>query len=200
MVELVNVTDPNLPEPKGVASASNGDVYVADGEASGTWTQLGTGWGFYQDGTDNEQSFSNATNNRLTIDGTGSDTEENYLPLNIRGSDSLWDTANSFIDPISTGDAFVCTLHCPVTERTTAEYLDLILDIGGNAGSITNEYMRVRQQVNQTAPFTISYTFSFPTLATFVNNGGRIFMQCNAGSVGITNPSLFISVLHSGDF
>ena len=31
------ITDPYLHEPKGVAAASSGDVYVADGSGSGTW-------------------------------------------------------------------------------------------------------------------------------------------------------------------
>lgn len=32
------LTDPYLHEPKGVASASSGDVYVANGAGSGSWT------------------------------------------------------------------------------------------------------------------------------------------------------------------
>ena len=32
------LTDPYLHEPKGVATASSGDVYVADGAGSGSWT------------------------------------------------------------------------------------------------------------------------------------------------------------------
>ena len=32
------LTDPYLHEPKGVASASSGEVYVANGSGSGTWT------------------------------------------------------------------------------------------------------------------------------------------------------------------
>ena len=31
------LTDPYLHEPKGVATAASGDVYVADGAGSGTW-------------------------------------------------------------------------------------------------------------------------------------------------------------------
>lgn len=34
------LTDPYLHEPKGVASAASGEVYIADGSASGAWTQL----------------------------------------------------------------------------------------------------------------------------------------------------------------
>lgn len=37
MPEHVNITDPNLHEPKGVSSAAAGKVYVADGLGSGAW-------------------------------------------------------------------------------------------------------------------------------------------------------------------
>lgn len=38
MVAHANLTGVNLHEPKGVASASSGQVYVANGSGSGTWT------------------------------------------------------------------------------------------------------------------------------------------------------------------
>ena len=36
------ITDPNIHEPKGIASASSGEVYVADGAGSGEWDSLPT--------------------------------------------------------------------------------------------------------------------------------------------------------------
>jgi len=36
-VEHVNIADPEIHEPKGVAAASDGQVYVADGVGSGDW-------------------------------------------------------------------------------------------------------------------------------------------------------------------
>jgi hypothetical protein len=36
-----DLTDPNLHEPKGVSGASEGEVYVADGAASGNWVAKG---------------------------------------------------------------------------------------------------------------------------------------------------------------
>lgn len=35
-----SIADPNIHEPKGVASASSGEVYVANGSGSGAWTSL----------------------------------------------------------------------------------------------------------------------------------------------------------------
>ena len=37
MPEHVSITDPNIHEPKGVASADSGEVYIADGLGSGSW-------------------------------------------------------------------------------------------------------------------------------------------------------------------
>lgn len=38
--EHKNITDPNIHEPKGVAAASDGQVYVADGAGSGDWRYI----------------------------------------------------------------------------------------------------------------------------------------------------------------
>lgn len=38
MANHANLTDPELHEPKGIAAASDGDVYVANGAGSGTWS------------------------------------------------------------------------------------------------------------------------------------------------------------------
>ena len=40
MPEHSIITDPNIHEPKGVASASSGEVYVADGLGSGAWSSV----------------------------------------------------------------------------------------------------------------------------------------------------------------
>lgn len=39
-IEHVNATDPDIHEPKGVAAASAGQAYLANGAGSGTWTTL----------------------------------------------------------------------------------------------------------------------------------------------------------------
>lgn len=42
MVAHVDLTGADLHEPKGVASASSGQIYVADGSGSGTWQTVGS--------------------------------------------------------------------------------------------------------------------------------------------------------------
>jgi hypothetical protein len=41
------ITDPNIHEPKGVASASDGQVYIADGVGSGDWRYIPHGHMYY---------------------------------------------------------------------------------------------------------------------------------------------------------
>lgn len=40
MTEHVDIADPNIHEPKGVAAATANTVYVADGAASGSWAKI----------------------------------------------------------------------------------------------------------------------------------------------------------------
>lgn len=39
-IQHVNITDPQIHEPKGASTASSGTVYVADGSGSGSWQVL----------------------------------------------------------------------------------------------------------------------------------------------------------------
>lgn len=40
MVEHVNIPDADRHEPKGISSAASGSVYVADGDGTGTWSNI----------------------------------------------------------------------------------------------------------------------------------------------------------------
>jgi hypothetical protein len=54
-VQHSTLTDPNIHEPKGVASATANRVYMSNGSGSGSWTPVnllpGTGWGKYTNTT-----------------------------------------------------------------------------------------------------------------------------------------------------
>lgn len=89
MPDHVNITDPNIHEPKGVSTATAGDVYVADGAGSGAWGPVGLEFAsvytresdgvsvstigttaqtlpFSNDGPDNSLT-SDSSNNRITL-------------------------------------------------------------------------------------------------------------------------------------
>ena len=198
-VEHSTLTSSELHEPKGISSAASGKVYVADGTGSGDWSTMQpsiTGWGYYQDNAA-EQTF-NTTDAKLSIDGTGTETTEAYLPLDIRGSSSLWDTTNDKITPTTVGNTYVARLNLPITSRSSANYAEIVLDIGGTS-SPTVVINTNRIEVNRTAPFDHSVVIPIFCLSTFVSNGGQFFITTDTGSIGITAPSLFISRTHKED-
>ena len=198
-VEHSTLTSSELHEPKGISSAASGKVYVADGTGSGDWTTMQpsiTGWGYYQDDSA-EQTF-NTTDAKLSIDGTGTETTEAYLPLDIRGSASLWDTTNDKITPTAVGDAYEARINLPITSRTSANYAEVTLDIGGGA-SPTIVIHTSRIETNRTAPFSHSVVIPISCLSTFVTNGGQVFISTDTGSIGITDPSILIVRTHKED-
>lgn len=197
-IEHSSLTTGELHEPKGAASASANQVYVSDGAGSGSWTYFPTGWGHYVDASGSAQTF-NSTPSILQIDGAGATTEESYLPPEIRGSGSLWDSTNDLITPITVGDSYDIRLDLPVTATATSpSYLFWTLDIGGGT-SITNAIASGTLVIAKTAPFTLSIAVPIFCLSTFVTNGGQFFLSTDAGSVDIDEASIYISRNHAGD-
>lgn len=195
-VTLKNITDPELPEPKGVSTATVDQIYLADGAGSGVWTKFPTGWANYQD--DGSAQVFNTTAAKLTIDGDGSNTNEVYLPPAIRGTGSLWDTTNDLITPVSIGDSYSLRLDLPVTAKSgSPNTLFLSLDIGGGA-TPTIEIVDRAVSVPSSVPYTVSVGFPIFCLSTFKTNGGQFFLESDTGTVTITNPSIFLSRTHAG--
>lgn len=193
MTEHNLLTGAALHEPKGVAAAAEGQVYIADGAGSGTWTLMPHGWGFYKDDA-TEQTF-NTTAAKLSINGGDASTDETYLPLAIRGSGSLWDTTTDDITPIALGDAYELRVDLPITARTSANYAEIILDIGSTAG-VTVPIVTRRIETTRTPPYTASVGFPIFCGATFLANGGQLFLKTDTGSIGITAPGITLVRIH----
>lgn len=189
-----SLTDPYLHEPKGASTATAGQIYVADGAGSGSWTDIKTGWGFYSDNA-SAQTF-NTTAAKLSINGSGTTTTEAYLPTSIRGSDSLWDTTGDAITPIAIGDQYDLRIDLPVTGKTgSPTVLTLELDIGGGASPSTVVVTR-DIATSKTPPYTVSVGFPIFCLSTFVTNGGQIFLKTDTGTVDITAPGILVARNH----
>ncbi len=192
-----NLTDPELHEPKGISTATVGRTYVSDGSGSGSWLHVPTGWGYYQH-SGSAQTIS-TTDVKLLVNGSGALTNTNYLPREIRGSGHLWSTASSKLTPIRLGDAYSVRLDLPVTARATAVEATLSLDIGGGA-TPTSVILPKFLNVDKTAPFTLSLDIPLvvPTNTTLLN-GIQFFLKVDAGSIDITDPSVTITRIHSGN-
>ena len=191
-----SLTGADAHEPKGADTATEGQVYIADGAGSGTWTDWPTGWAYYKDDAA-AQTF-NTTEAKLSIDGAGATTETSYLPREIRSTGDLWDVTNDIITPIAIGDAYDVRLDLPITATSGSPTLvDLLLDIGGGSSS-SSVIVEKNIPLNKTAPYTISIGFPIFTLTSFKTNGGQIFLKTDTGSIDITAPSILIKRDHSG--
>jgi len=225
-IEHVNITDPNIHEPKGVAVATSGEVYVAngsgsgawslpkvagqtgatigqiftsDGAGSGVWRHIPQGWGFYKDDAAS-QSFG-TTYAKLSIDAANVLTDESWLPRVIRGAGSLWDSVADKITPINIGDTYTIRIDLPITVTSgTPDKITLGLDIGGAASPTI---FIVEDNVNVTGfPSTYLLSLSYPIFCKtdFKTNGGQIFIKSNTGTIGILKPGIFIDRNTDGTF
>jgi len=190
------IPDGERHEPKGLSSAANGKVYISRGSDTGEWVYLPMGWANYADNA-TAQTF-NSTAAKLSIDGAGSTSDSSYLPREIRGSAELWNTTTDKITPIRAGDSYNVRLTLPITAKTgTPTILEVQLDIGGGA-TPTIVVAEVDYAVAKAPPYTVTIGIPVFCLATFVTNGGQIFIATDTGTVAITAPSIFIDMNTSG--
>ena len=196
MANHADLSDPELHEPKGAAAASSGQVYVSDGAGSGVWTPTGVqiqGWAHYKD-TATEQTF-NTTPTKLSINGLGSTTTTAYLPSGVA---NFWDTTADELLPSGVGDSYLLRLDLPITTVTgSATVLELQMDISGAASPTT---VIVDRQISITAGAakTVSVSFGFFSLATFVANNAQLFLSTDANTAGVTAPAITIQRISAG--
>lgn len=195
-VEHASLTDPEIHEPKGVASASQGEVYVADGVGSGNWVNnVPQGWGLYHDAA--AAQTVNTTGLFLSIDGLGTKTEESYLPREIRGVSSLWDTTTDEFVPISEGDFYLLHLEGTLSNLTGApDYIKCEFDQGTSASAPTN--VVETEFVHNLTDLHLSVSFHIPVSVTMIGNNGRIFLSTDVGSADISGHWITIERLSSG--
>ena len=193
-IGLVNAELLDLAAATAVLSGSDplqpvGKHFVSDGAGGGAWEYDPCGWGHYKDNS-GAQVFG-TTDTQLTINAAGAETEEAYLPREIRGSATLWDTLTSAVTPVALGDSFTLRIDIPVTsEGGNPAELVLQIDIGDNS----TPYVIVEQTIptGKTVPYTVSVSIPLFAGSTFIANGARIFMHTNAGTVTVTNPAITI--------
>lgn len=101
MVEHVSITDPNIHEPKGVASATADRVYVSDGAGSGAWQLLNPYGGIiYNDVAGSGTTISGPTSYTLMNVNT-SDTNLSGFSNNNSGRLTYTGTENRHIHAVA---------------------------------------------------------------------------------------------------
>ena len=189
-IEHSSIVDGERHEPKDIDSAADGNVYVADGAGSGTWSGQAPqphGWIYYKDGAA-AQTF-NTTAAKLSIDGATS-ILDTYAPTGVT---VLWDTTGDVMTPAALGDSYIIRLDLPVTAKSgTPNKITVQYDIGGGA---TPSTIVVSEElaVDGAAPYSVSVSTAVFCLETFVANGMQIFLEVDTGTIDITAPAIFIT-------
>jgi len=187
-LEHKNIADPNIHEPKGVASAAANQVYVADGLGSGSWT---TRVANVEQGIYDYNDLATATTPialtvagtqyELTNDGAGANTNLLY-PLS--GMPDIWDTSTNRFDftngsGLALGDTVDLRLTIAVTTTTANTAVDVDLELGVG---VTPYQVNILNAADKKAAGT--YTFSIWTNIYMGNsltldNPGRILASAD---------------------
>lgn len=149
----------------------------------------GKGWAIYQDDLTIASIALSVTPVKLTVNGSGANTNTDYLPV---GSTALWDTTNNKILPMAVGDSYDTRLDFTITEKLgVATGIIVQLDIGGGA-TPTNVILTKFIPFYKSAPYYLSESFPTYSLATFIANGGQLFISTDGGTATLTSRSVFI--------
>ena len=155
------------------------------------------GWGFYADDEVAGQTIT-TTPTKLVINGLGTDSDSDYLPKEIRGISELWDTATNKITPISLGDGYTLRLDLEILSETgNPTELTTDYDIGGGA-TPTNVIVESFEPTGKNVPYTASSSTTFFSKATFLANGGQIFLSVDVGSVTLGKKQISIHRISKG--
>jgi len=156
-----------------------------------------SGWAYYQDGLSTPTITVTTAFTQITIDKLGASTNEDYLPYEIRGSGTLWDTNK--ITPINVGDDYDGRMDIQVTARTgSPTYIEFIIDISGSTPDTNRVFTGFMLSTNAT-PYRQNIPIDFFTLATFIANGGKVYARVDAGTVTIGSRAIKISRKLRGD-
>lgn len=140
------------------------------------------GWGMYDDSTHTLASPLAVNNSRvqLTIDGLGPTTETAYLP----STGDLWDTTNNKITLNAVGDSFDLRVDFKAKANSNNGYFDLQFDIGdGSPVTIVEKTLSIVKGINTEQRF--SETISGFSLATFISNGGRLYVDTTNDGINL---------------
>lgn len=200
-VQHSTLTDPNIHEPKGVASATANRVYMSNGSGSGSWTPVnllpGTGWGKYTNTTYVGTTALAVSTSDVLIPFTTADTVT-QLPINLAGVTSpLMDLGTETLQFVSAGDLHSVTLTCKIYSISGSPSV-MDIKLYGSSDGITYATMLGETSVSliKGAGQVITESSLFPVTANMATYGARIFAQVNTGTVNLIDIGLITARVH----
>lgn len=174
-IEHVDITDPNIHEPKGVAAASAGDAYVADGLGSGAWTpvQIANAACLKASSTGDTTGVTTSYQvlNNATLGGTITWTENTALNLTT-------DTTSGFITIADTG-LYNVSYIAVIEPATNGSVFSFTFGLDSGSGAVSQESF-VFSEV-RTAGTTDTYTVVINCLPT-ITAGDDVYIMVKEAS------------------
>lgn len=157
-----------------------------------------TGWGFYVDSAYTDISPLVINNNKvqITCDGLGGTTNTTELTARLS---NIWNTTTNVIDAKDAGDSFALRFTFKATAPQNG-YFDIGLDIGTDIISSPIVIASETKIHPKGAAVVSTYSFDIPifTLATFVANGGKLFIDTrdDAITVNVHDIKVLLVAMH----
>jgi len=200
-VQHSSLTDPNLHEPKGIASATANKVYMSNGSGSGAWTAVnllpGTGWGKYTNTTYVGTTGLAVSTSDTLIPFTTADTVT-QLPITLAGVTSpLMDLSTETLLFVSNGDLHSITLTAQVYSTSgSPTAMDLKLFGSTDGTTYSTQLGETTVSLAKGAGQVITESSLFPVTANMVSYGARIYAAVNTGTVNLINIGLITARVH----
>jgi hypothetical protein len=180
-----------VPEPKGASTALVGQQYYSDGAGSGQWLYPPEGWGVYVDNQSSTQVF-DTTPAPISINALAAASNELYLPRDMRGVSTFWNTTTNRIISPKLGDSFNIRVDFSIISTTASPtYILFQLDLGAPGVPV----IAVEEEISfdRTAtPFAFKVAFPAFALATFQANGGQLLLSTNTGTATLGPRRVFV--------
>ena len=133
----------------------------------------------------------------VTNNGLDASSNSDFIPQAIRGTGTLYDTSANIITPIIEGDTYALRVQVTIDSLSgNPNELRMALDIGGGASPT----LIIAQDTKAIKGVSEPVIFSFPIFvgATFITNGGQIFMNTDTGTATVGFRSILLSRTSSG--
>jgi hypothetical protein len=125
-------------------------------------------------------TIANGARTLLPCDGAGAQSNNTYLPTGVT---ELWNTTGNKIISGQVGNAFEVRVQFQCDPASVSAFFDIEFDIGDGAPDVVIAE-RTIVAPKQSNVFTVSMAIPLFSLATFITNGCKIYIN-NTGTVDI---------------
>ena len=206
MTEHVVIQDPQIHEPKGVSTATSGQVYVADGVGGGAWVNhlAGTikqGIYDYHDVTTQSSPIALTladTDYELTNDAAGTQTYKSPLV----GLSEMWDeNTDRFIwnngDVLAIGDSVDIRLDVEVTTTTVNTAVTITLELDPDDLAVRIPLIPETNFKDSGVHPQIRFMGIYMGSTEILTGGARIIASADSTGVTIKVNGWYVRALHS---